>query len=395
MSTRRGFTLIELLVVIAIIAILIGLLLPAVQQAREAARRTRCRNNLKQLGLALHNYESTHRVFPPGVLGFPMAWSSQAQLLPYVDQAGLQSLLNFSVPPLIAFQGAYNATAVAANDTAARLRLALLLCPSDADGVPGSPYGGISYPACSGSAFNGATVETDSRFAFSRDADGVIFSRSRIGFRDITDGTSHNVAFGEHLMGGRLPEAGDRAAGIDANDIGRVQPRRRDGVVGPTGREVDQRPLCRHAVQPLLRAELKAVRRLPQCLAQLRADERPQCARGRRTRGALRRGRAVRRRQRGFERVAERLHAVGRRGRRGVLTGQNQGTASSANRTASRSLCAGEFELNGIEEGRGKKGREQFVESLTAAEGEFPEPPIRKQRAPRFDHRADLVVSGT
>src|SRR4051812_47506087 len=68
MSRRRGFTLIELLVVIAIIAILIALLLPAVQQAREAARRTQCKNNLKQLGLAMHNYESTHRVFPPNLI---------------------------------------------------------------------------------------------------------------------------------------------------------------------------------------------------------------------------------------------------------------------------------------------------------------------------------------
>src|SRR5690606_35628741 len=87
---RRGFTLIELLVVIAIIAVLIALLLPAVQQAREAARRTQCKNNLKQLALALHNYENTHRVFPPGSIGYPFVWSAQAQLLPFVEQGNLQ-----------------------------------------------------------------------------------------------------------------------------------------------------------------------------------------------------------------------------------------------------------------------------------------------------------------
>src|SRR5437588_8459259 len=102
---RRGFTLIELLVVIAIIAVLIALLLPAVQQAREAARRSQCRNNLKQLGIALHNYHDTHRVFPIGFLdtiwgtgetNVSAGWSWGAYLLPYLDNAALYNQFNFS-----------------------------------------------------------------------------------------------------------------------------------------------------------------------------------------------------------------------------------------------------------------------------------------------------------
>ncbi|QDU12339.1 Type II secretion system protein G precursor [Gimesia maris] len=195
----RGFTLIELLVVIAIIAILIALLLPAVQQAREAARRSQCKNNLKQLGLALHNYESTHRVFPPGGLGYPYVWSAHAHLLPFVDQANLQNQFNYDVPPLNAFNsGTFDATQVGNNDTAARVRLPLMVCPSDKDAVPGSDYAGISYPACAGSGLNGSATTDDGSIS---NADGVIFSQSQIRFRDVTDGTSNTVAFGEQLMG--------------------------------------------------------------------------------------------------------------------------------------------------------------------------------------------------
>ena len=97
MSIRRGFTLIELLVVIAIIAILVALLLPAVQQAREAARRAQCKNNLKQIGLALHNYQGALNVFPPSFCignGDGGKWSPMARILPYVDQANLYNLAN-------------------------------------------------------------------------------------------------------------------------------------------------------------------------------------------------------------------------------------------------------------------------------------------------------------
>src|SRR3990167_4961613 len=93
LSKARGFTLVEILVVIAIIGVLIGLLLPAVQAAREAARRARCGNNLRQIGIGLHNYHEVHRTFPPGYLGTPADftgphWSWSAFLLPYVEQIG-------------------------------------------------------------------------------------------------------------------------------------------------------------------------------------------------------------------------------------------------------------------------------------------------------------------
>lgn len=144
---KRGFTLIELLVVIAIIAILIALLLPAVQQAREAARRSTCKNNLKQLGLALHNYHDSHRILPPGDInagGYDSSWLPSGSmrnhtaymfLLPFIDQAAIYNQINFSLPT-----GNANGSGVGGGgyQTATERQVVVFLCPSDSY-TPG-PY---------------------------------------------------------------------------------------------------------------------------------------------------------------------------------------------------------------------------------------------------------------
>ena len=200
-NRARGFTLIELLVVIAIIAILIALLLPAVQQAREAARRTQCKNNLKQLGLALHNYESTNSCFPGPSFSSTNAsmvygFSVQAFLLPYIEQANLQNLINFSTP---LYTGATNNQQFnPAHSVPAKEVLAVLMCPSDSQNgvyVSGTlTFAGTNYVVCTGS---GTNKNYDSR----AQTDGMFWRGSATRFRDMTDGTSNTLMMAEALKG--------------------------------------------------------------------------------------------------------------------------------------------------------------------------------------------------
>lgn len=193
----RGFTLIELLVVIAIIAVLIALLLPAVQQAREAARRTQCKNNLKQFGLAMHNYESSFGKFPmaSAQLSASQGFSPQARLLPYFDQANLQSLLDFTQP---AFTGPYNALIPnPAFVTAFATPLQIMVCPSDSAPTQTAGYGGYIYAGTNYMVSFGSATGTN--YDLRWQTDGVVYENSNVGFNRITDGTSQTVIMSEAI----------------------------------------------------------------------------------------------------------------------------------------------------------------------------------------------------
>jgi prepilin-type N-terminal cleavage/methylation domain-containing protein/prepilin-type processing-associated H-X9-DG protein len=211
---QRGFTLVELLVVIAIIGILVALLLPAVQAAREASRRSQCNNNLKQIGLALHNYHDTYKIFPSasyldksilnvtGATNGPelnSQWGWSVMILPFIEQAPVFDQLGVTV----------NSFEVAANDPP-RLRtlqtpLPVFICPSD-------PEGGLNrnrpfLMKAGGGLCNGMKLPRDTQFAKSNymacngddDNDGIFESGNNltIGMKDITDGTSNTIMVGE------------------------------------------------------------------------------------------------------------------------------------------------------------------------------------------------------
>jgi prepilin-type N-terminal cleavage/methylation domain-containing protein/prepilin-type processing-associated H-X9-DG protein len=208
----RGFTLIELLVVIAIIAVLIALLLPAVQAAREAARRAQCTNNLKQIGLAIHNYHTANNTFPQGTSASNnnlnpkdgpgiacadwMGWSAQGLMLNYLEQAPLYNAINFNFDPISWPSYPFNATA-------SNTKIASFLCPSD--GRAGTQYinnyyasEGTTTMAASDTSSNANKTSTT---CGGTPAPGIFYYGIAYGIQNITDGSSNTVAFSEALVG--------------------------------------------------------------------------------------------------------------------------------------------------------------------------------------------------
>lgn len=191
---RRAFTLIELLVVIAIIAILIALLLPAVQQAREAARRSTCKNNLKQLGLAMHNYHSTYRTLPGNEVGCIIrnnarkcweGWSGLAMLLPFMDQAPLYETLNFDTYWNVA----------GPNRNGSRTQLPVFQCPSD-------PVSGHKPHPSSGPTSYCLSAGPVSEWNVGRQLPpGPFLRESSVSFANVVDGTSNTIAASELRIG--------------------------------------------------------------------------------------------------------------------------------------------------------------------------------------------------
>lgn len=189
-TSRLGFTLVELLVVIAIIGVLVGLLLPAVQSAREAARRMQCSNHLKQIGLALHNYESAFKMFPPG--RSEKGISTHAAILPFLEQASVFDLVNPSVD-----------WDHAENQEATRTFIPGFNCPSAPSSANGAGWNGTTYRANQGSGILWGLPPTDpTNVNFGMpEPNGVFYYHKRLRFRDLLDGTSHTAAFSEHGQG--------------------------------------------------------------------------------------------------------------------------------------------------------------------------------------------------
>jgi len=223
----RGFTLVELLVVIAIIGMLVGLLLPAVQQAREAARRMNCADHLRQTGLAILNYESQMGYFPgmgssvTEMCGF----SVQARILPFMEQDGVNQLIDYTVPPMSGSKG--NMKLNPAQSRAASVRIASYLCPSDGedpvfteyqlDGAgEGASLNGTNFMVVVGS---GKGTSYDMRFP----TDGIFYCESKVTFGMIPDGTSNTLMLAESLLGNHQNSEKDPVIGRQVGTSGSLK----------------------------------------------------------------------------------------------------------------------------------------------------------------------------
>ncbi|HID76097.1 MAG TPA: DUF1559 domain-containing protein [Planctomycetaceae bacterium] len=223
MKGRNGFTLVELLVVIAIVGILIALLLPAVQAAREAARRMQCTNNLKQIGLALHSFHDSHNQFPigsprktcPGYEHIPAwvyRWGPFAMLTPYMEQFNIYQSLNLDVP-LYGHTGIFwgpGSGVHPSNRVPVTQEISFFYCPSDKRQKVVPPGAELEFAPTNYMACWGRGAPTERGTAVFDDADGLFNSAFAVRFADVTDGTSNTAAFSESL----LPDANTPWSGV-------------------------------------------------------------------------------------------------------------------------------------------------------------------------------------